>query len=112
MELKLDRIEVVTDYKHLQIREITQVPKLDENGNPVLDENGNPIIDSGGYHRRVLTCGDDVSGETQTLHQGTDENGDPIIKTVKEIAEELWTDEVKTAWTTFQAEQEAEMNPG
>ena len=30
----LDKIEIVTDYKHLQIREIT---------------------DSGGYHRRVLT---------------------------------------------------------
>ena len=33
--MKLDKIEVVTDHKHLQIREIT---------------------DSGGYHRRVLTC--------------------------------------------------------
>ena len=34
MKYKLNKIEVVTDYKHLQIREIT---------------------DSGGYHRRVLT---------------------------------------------------------
>ena len=33
--MKLNKIEVVTDYKHLQIREIT---------------------DSGGYHRRVLKC--------------------------------------------------------
>ena len=88
--MELDKIEVVTDYKHLQIREIT---------------------DSGGYHRRVLTSDMDVSGETQTIQRGTDENGDPIMKTVKEIAEELWTDEVKTAWTTFQAEQEAKMNP-
>jgi len=32
--MKLDKIEIVTDYKHLQIREIT---------------------DEGGYHRRVLT---------------------------------------------------------
>lgn len=32
--MKLDKIEVVTDYKHFQIREIT---------------------DSGEYHRRVLT---------------------------------------------------------
>ena len=87
----LNKIEVVTDYKHLQIRELT---------------------DSGGYHRRVLTPDMDVSGETQTIRQGIDENGDPIMKTVKEIGEELWTDEVKTAWTTFQAEQEAEMNPG
>ena len=88
--MKLNKIEVVTDYKHLQIREIT---------------------DTGGYHRRVLMCGDDVSGETQTIQRGTDENGDPIMKTVKEIAEELWTDEVKTAWATFQAEQKAKMNP-
>jgi len=109
--MELNKIEVVTDYKHLQIREIIQVPKLDEDGEPVLNDDGNPIIDSGGYHRRVLTCGDDVSGETQTIQQGIDENGDPIMKTVKEIAEELWTDEVKSAWTTHQAEQEAEMNP-
>ena len=71
----LDIIEVVTDYKHLQIREIT---------------------DSGGYHRRVLTPSDDVSSEVQEI---------------QDKAEELWTDEVKTAWTTFQAEQEAKMNP-
>ena len=76
MALKLDRIEVVTDYKHLQIREIT---------------------DSGGYHRRVLTC-------DQTL-------ADDEHQEVKDIAEAEWTDEVKTAWTTFQAEQEAKMNP-
>ena len=68
----LNKIEVVTDYKHLQIREIT---------------------DSGGYHRRVLTC-------DQTLAE--DEHQE-----IKDKAEELWTDEVKSAWTTFQAEQEA-----
>ena len=68
----LDKIEVATDYKHLQIREIT---------------------DTGGYHRRVLMCGDDVSGEVQEI---------------QDKAEELWTDEVKSAWTAFQAEQEAQ----
>ena len=35
MSLTLNKIEVVTEHKHLQIREIT---------------------DSGGYHRRILTC--------------------------------------------------------
>ena len=70
---KLDKIEVVTDYKHLQIREIT---------------------DSGGYYRRVLTS-------DMTL-------ADDEHQEVKDKAEELWTDEVKTAWTTFQAEQEAQ----
>ena len=71
--MKLDKIEVVTDYEHLQIREIT---------------------DLGGYHRRVLTPDMDVSGEVQEI---------------KDKAEELWTDEVKSAWATFQAEQEAKL---
>ena len=69
----LDKIEVVGEHKHLQIREIT---------------------DSGGYHRRVLTSDMDVSGEVQDI---------------KDKAEELWTDEVKSAWATFQAEQEAKL---
>ena len=67
----LNKIEVITDFKHLQIREIT---------------------DSGGYFRRVITPDEDVSGEVQEI---------------QDKAEELWTDEVKSAWATFQAEQEA-----
>ena len=50
------------------------------------------ITDDGGYFRRVLTPDKDVSGEVQEI---------------QDKAEELWTDEVKSAWTTFQAEQEA-----
>jgi hypothetical protein len=72
MSHTFNKIEVVTNYKHLQIREIT---------------------DSGEYHRRVLTS-------DQTLAE--DEHQE-----VKDKAESVWTDEVKTAWTTFQAEQEA-----
>jgi len=49
------------------------------------------ITDSGGYHRRVLTPDADVSGEVQDI---------------KDKAEELWTDEVKSSWTTFKAENE------
>ena len=75
MSLTLNKIEVVTEHQHLQIREIT---------------------DTGGYHRRVLTPDKDVSGEVQEI---------------KDKAEELWTDEVKSAWATFQAEQEALQNP-
>tara|TARA_Y100000310_G_scaffold176032_1_gene176166 strand:- start:177 stop:425 length:249 start_codon:yes stop_codon:yes gene_type:complete len=60
--MKLDKIEVVTEYKHLQIREIT---------------------DSGGYHRRVITPTMDISGEVQEI---------------KDMAEEFWTDKIKTAW--------------
>ena len=70
--MKLNKIEVVTDYKHLQIREIT---------------------DSGENYRRVITSDMDVSGEVQEI---------------QDKAKELWTDEVKSAWTTFQAEQEAQ----
>ena len=76
LNMKLNKIEVVTDYKHLQIRELT---------------------DSGGYHRRVLT-------PDMTL-------ADDEHQKVKDQAEELWTDEVKSAWATFQAEQEAKLNP-
>jgi len=72
--MKLNKIEVVTDYKHLQIREIT---------------------DSGGYHRRVLKC-------DQTL-------ADDEHQEIKDKAEELWTDEVKEAWTKFQEEQQAKV---
>jgi len=72
----LNKIEVVTDFKHLQIRE---------------------IADSGGYFRRVLTC-------DMTLAE--DEHQE-----IKDKAKEVWTDEVKEAWATFQAEQEAERNP-
>ena len=74
--MKLDKIEVVTEFKHLQIREIT---------------------DSGGYSRRVLS-------PDMTL-------ADDEYQEVKDKAEELWTDDVKSAWTTFQAEQEALHNP-
>ena len=72
--MKLDKIEVVTDFKHLQIKELT---------------------DSGSYHRRGLTC-DQILADDE--HQK-----------VKDTAEELWTDEVKSAWATFQAEQEAKL---
>ena len=69
--MELDKIEIATEHKHLQIRETK---------------------DDGGYHRRVLTPDEDVSGEVQEI---------------KDKAEELWTDDVKSAWATFKAEQEA-----
>ena len=76
MSNTLNNINVVTEHKHIQIREIT---------------------DEGGYHRRVVT-------PDQTL-------ADDEHQEVKDKAEELWTDEVKASWTTFQAEQEALHNP-
>ena len=73
MALTLDKIEVVTDYKHLQIREITE---------------------DGGYHRRVLT---------PEMSLADDEHQE-----IKDKADELWTDEVKEAWTAKQAENTPE----
>jgi len=52
------------------------------------------ITDSGGYFRRVLT-------PDATLAE--DEHQE-----VKDKAEAVWTDEVKEAWATFQAEQAKE----
>ena len=66
----LNKIEVVGDYKHFQIREVT---------------------DSGGYHRRALT---------PDMPLADDEHQE-----IKDKAEELWTDEVKLAWTAFQEAQ-------
>ena len=73
--MKLDKIEVVTRFNHLQIREIT---------------------DSGAYNRRVISCDRTLSDNE---HQE-----------IKDKAEELWTDEIKTAWATHQAEQETKFN--
>ena len=95
MPLTLNKIEVKTEFNHLQIREVESV--IDESTDP-------PTLVSRVYHRRVLTPDMDVSGETQTIQRGIGKNGDPVMKTVKEIAEELWTDEVKEAWTAKQAE--------
>ena len=72
--MQLDKIDIVTDYKHFQIREIT---------------------DTGGYHRRVLT-------PDATL-------ADDEHQEIKDKAEAEWTDDVKTAWATYKAEQEAKL---
>ena len=74
MTNKLDSIRIDTEFKHLQIKEIT---------------------DSGEIFRRVLQSNDTLAEDE---HQE-----------VKDRAEELWTDEVKEAWATFQAEQQAKM---
>ena len=72
-----DKIEIVTDYKHLQVRTAT-----------VVSEDGTELSRS--FHRKVLTPDMDVSGESAEI-QG--------------IAAAVWTDEVKAAWQTFQESQ-------
>lgn len=53
------------------------------------------ITDSGGYHRRVLT-------PDQTLAE--DEHQE-----IKDKAEELWTDDIKSAWIKHQKEELAKI---
>ena len=72
-----DKIEVVSDYKHLQVRTAT-----------VVSEDGNELSRS--FHRKVLTPDMDVSSESAEI-QG--------------IAAAVWTDDVKSAWQTFQDAQ-------
>ena len=63
----LNKIEIVTQYKHLQIREIT---------------------DSGGYHRRVLTSDMDVSGEVQEIQDIAEAEWTDEVK-------EKWTEKLE-----------------
>ena len=72
-----DKIEIVGDYKHLQVRTAT-----------VVDEDGTELSRS--FHRRVITPDADVSGESAEI-QG--------------IAAAVWTDDVKSAWQSFQEAQ-------
>ena len=65
-----DKIEIVGDYKHLQIRTAT-----------IIERDGVEI--SKGYHRRVVGPLDDVSGETAEIQA---------------LAALVHTDEVKAAY--------------
>ena len=72
-----DKIEIVGDYKHLQVRTAT-----------IVSEDGTEL--SRTFHRRVITPDADVSGESAEI-QG--------------IAAAVWTDDVKSAWQTFNENQ-------
>ena len=72
-----DKIEIVGDYRHLNIRTAT-----------VVEEDGTELARS--FHRRVITPDADVSGESAEIQS---------------IAAAVWTDEVKAAWQTFQESQ-------
>ena len=72
-----DKIEVVGDYKAIQIRTAT-----------IVSEDGTELSRS--FHRRVLHPDADVSGESAEI---------------RGIAVAAWTDDVKSAWQTFQEAQ-------
>ena len=69
-----DKIEIVSDFKHLNIRTAT-----------VVSEDGTELSRS--FHRRLITPDMDVSGESAEI---------------RGIAAAVWTDQVKSAWQTFQ----------
>jgi hypothetical protein len=70
-----DKYEIVSTFKHIQVREAT-----------VVKEDGVELSRS--FHRRVLTPDMDVSGESDEI---------------KGMSSALWTDEVKAAWAAKQA---------
>tara|TARA_R110002110_G_scaffold212246_1_gene425209 strand:- start:641 stop:901 length:261 start_codon:yes stop_codon:yes gene_type:complete len=75
-----DKIEVVGDYKLIHVRTAT-----------VIIEDGVELTRS--FHRKVLSPHEDIAGESAEI-QG--------------ICNAVWTDEVKAAWTAFQAAQAAQ----
>ena len=77
-EVKVDKIEIVGDYKHVQVRTAT-----------VVSEDGVELSRS--YHRHVVAPGDDTSGETAE---------------VQAICTAMHTDEVKAAYQAHLDAQE------
>jgi hypothetical protein len=77
--IEQDKIEVVGQYKAVQIREAS-----------VIKEDGTELTRS--FHRYVLHPDSDIGGETAE---------------VQAICNVVWTDAVRTAWTAFQAAQAA-----
>ena len=79
--VKVDKIEIVGDYKHVQVRTAT-----------VIEEDGTEINRS--FHRHVLNPGTvGVGTTTLTL---TDISGEEAE--VQAICNAVWTDAVKEAW--------------
>jgi len=83
-EQKVDKIEIVGDYKHVQVRTAT-----------VIEEDG--VEQARKFHRHVVSPLDDTSGETAE---------------VQAIVAAVHTDEVKAAYQAHLDAQQAEMGGG
>jgi hypothetical protein len=79
-KISIDRVEVVADW-NIQVRQAT-----------VIEKDGVEVARS--FHRWVLTPDMDISGQEQK---------------VQDICNVAWTDEVKSAYETFKAEQAAKL---
>lgn len=71
--IKIDQIEIVGDYKAIQVRTAT-----------VITDEGVELSRS--FHRHVLSCDADISGEDAE---------------VQAVCNAVWTDDVKAAYKTF-----------
>jgi len=71
--IKIDQIEIVGDYKAIQVRTAT-----------VVTDDGVELSRS--FHRHVLSCDANISGEDAE---------------VQAVCNAVWTDEVKAAYQTF-----------
>tara|TARA_R110000744_G_scaffold250597_1_gene366692 strand:+ start:219 stop:503 length:285 start_codon:yes stop_codon:yes gene_type:complete len=80
-EIKQDKIEIVTDYKHIQVREQTIVKEDDE----VLSSSytNRYVLNSGKLDASDNLVDTDISGESAEIQA---------------IANAVWTDAVKDAW--------------
>ena len=75
--IKIDQIEIVGDFKAVQVRTAT-----------VVTDDGTELSRS--FHRHVLSCDADISGEDAE---------------VQAVCNAVWTDEVKAAYKTFTESQ-------
>jgi len=82
-ETVADKIEVIGDYSHVQVRTAT-----------IIKKDGVELSRS--FHRHVIQPGDDYSNEEAE---------------VQAVCAAVHTDEVKAAYAAFLAEQAAEMTP-
>jgi len=76
----VDKIEVVGDLKHVQVREDRQI----------VDDDTDDVRSRGNYRRYVLAPGDDLSDQPDD---------------VAAIANAVWTDEIKAEYAAHIAEQ-------
>ena len=84
-ELIEDKIEIVGDYKDIQVRTAT-----------VIKEDGVELTRS--FHRKVLECVASSYDGSSWTHTDTDISGESTE--VQGIASTVWTDEVKAAKRT------------
>ena len=78
--IEIDKIEIVTEYRHIQIRTAT-----------IIKEDNVELSRS--FHRKTLTCGELDSSNNFV---GTDVTGESTE--VQAICNAVWTTTVKDAW--------------